>query len=74
MKQTICFEFHRAGNTYSSSSKQMATFDCLKDVGGQFGLAGQVGLGQRLLHSLNLHQTQRPLVPCSAHRQTLQSS
>lgn len=54
----------RAVETYSPSSEQMAAFDRLEDVGGQFRLAGQVGLGQSLLHPLNLHQTQRPLVPC----------
>lgn len=53
--------------TYSPSSKQMAALHRLKDVGSQFRLAGQVGLGQRLLHPLDLHQTQCPLVSCSTH-------
>lgn len=48
----------------------MAAFDRLKDVWGQFRLAGQVGLGQGLLHSLDLHQTQRSLVTCGARTRT----
>lgn len=70
-KYTICFAsgFTKETRTYPPSSKQMAAFHCLKDVGSQFSRAGQVGLGQRLLHPLNLHQTQRPLVPCTTHRQ-----
>lgn len=69
----LYLNFTAERKTYSPSSEQMAAFDRLKDVGGQFRLAGQVGLGQGLLHSLNLHQTQRPLVPCSTHRQTFHS-
>lgn len=49
----------------------MAAFHRLKDVGSQFRLAGQVGLGQSLLHSLNLHQTQGSLIPYRTHRQML---
>lgn len=52
----------------------MTALDCLKDVGSQIRLVGQVGLGQRLLHSLNLHQTQRPLVPCRTNIKMLHSS
>lgn len=59
-----------AGLTYPSSSKQVAAFHRLKDVGGQLRLAGQVGLRQGLLHPLNLHQTQRSLVTCRTHTHT----
>lgn len=69
----ICF-FTEEKETYSSSSKEVTALYCLKDVGSQIGLVGQMGLGQRLLHSLDLHQTQRPLVPCSTRIQTLHRS
>ena len=40
----------------------MAPLDRLKDVGVEVGLGWQVGLGQRLLHPLDLHQTQSPVL------------
>lgn len=62
---TMKTAFMQRQKNYLSCSKQMAAFHSLKDVWSQFRLARQVGLGQRLLHSFNLHQTQRSLIPCS---------
>ena len=55
----------------------MASFDRLKDVGVEVGLGWQVGLGQRLLHPLDLHQTQSPVLSWgrqpTTHQQTNQN-
>lgn len=48
---------------YPACGKQMTALDGLKDIWHNLWQCGEVRLGQRLFHLLNLHQTQRPLIP-----------
>lgn len=41
----------------------MTALDGLKDIWHNLWQCGEVRLGQRLFHLLNLHQTQCPLIP-----------
>ena len=57
------------GCAYLARGEEMAAFDRLKDVGVEVGLGWQVGLGQRLLHPLDLHQTQSPVLSWGRQQQ-----
>lgn len=47
--------------------EEVASLDGLKDVWAEIWLGREMGLRQRLLHLLDLHQTQGPLLSWMGH-------